>query len=280
MSEERLYDLIKGNFKYQYKLARGIEAIDSGIKTPKYPILILTCMDPRIDIHRIFQLNPGDVFILRNAGNICTVDMIRSMLLAIHNYNIKLIIVLGHLDCGMTKIKIKELQNKLTLKAHKEICSSKLISEVEMRKFFKPFNDEFKNLRDQVEDLLDSKLIPPGVEIEPMLYDIKTGWVFEKEMITNLTYIDEFEKEHKNLLAIKGWKLIDFMDEFEKTIEISPSKEKEKFYEEDNSLELTPAKENSILNLGMSKLGVVVPKINFPKIKIRIPKIERIKVNL
>jgi len=232
-------------------------------------------MDPRINIHRIFQLNPGDVFILRNAGNLYSVDVIRSMLLAIHNYDIKLIIVLGHLDCGMTKIKIKELQNKLTLKAYKEICSSDLIPLIELRKFFKPFIDEFKNLRDQVEDLIDSKVFPPDVEIKSMLYDVKTGWVFENEIIKNFTYIDEFEEEYKNFLAVKRLKLIDFMDEFEKAIEIPPPEEKKKYNEEDNLLALTPVKEISSLNLGKSGIRVNIPKINFPKIKIHIPNVCR-----
>ena len=56
-------------------------------------------MDPRIDIHRIFQLEPGDVIVLRNAGNIFTQDMIRSLIIAIFKYKIKYIVILGHLDC-------------------------------------------------------------------------------------------------------------------------------------------------------------------------------------
>ena len=79
--------LLEGNMKFQWKLTQDIEKINLEGNIPKYPVLILTCMNPRIDVHRIFQLNPGDVFVLRNAGNICTMDAFRSIILAILEYN-------------------------------------------------------------------------------------------------------------------------------------------------------------------------------------------------
>ena len=80
---------VEGNLKFKWKIMEGLENIEIEKDIPKYPILILTCMDPRIDVHRIFQLNPGDVFILRNAGNIYTIDMLRSIIFAIVKYQIK-----------------------------------------------------------------------------------------------------------------------------------------------------------------------------------------------
>ncbi|MFW9785498.1 MAG: carbonic anhydrase, partial [Candidatus Heimdallarchaeota archaeon] len=61
--------LIEGNLKFKRKILEDLESIEVERKVPRYPVLILTCMDPRIDVHRIFQLKPGDVFVLRNAGN-------------------------------------------------------------------------------------------------------------------------------------------------------------------------------------------------------------------
>jgi len=267
--------LIKGNYKYQYKMVCGLEDIDGERNIPKYPVLIQTCMDSRIDVHRIFQLNPGDVLILRNAGNIYSVDAIRSMLLAIHNYKIELIIVLGHLDCGMTKIKIKELKEKLTLKAYKEICNSNLNPLIEIKRFFKPFVDEFKNLNTQVENLIDSNIFPSDVEIKPMLYDVKTGWVFENEMIKKFTYIEEFNDEYKDFLRAKRLKLIDFMEEFEESL----PREQIEILEREHSEELSTVKEVSQMQLDIAGQKVSLPKIYFPKIKIRIPKIYRNEVN-
>ena len=115
MIEEIEKLLIEGNLGFQWKIIQGIESIQLGDKVPRYPVLILTCMDSRIDIHRIFQLRPGDVFILRNAGNIYTQDMLRSILISIFDYHVKYIIILGRIDCGMTKFKFTELKKKLIL---------------------------------------------------------------------------------------------------------------------------------------------------------------------
>ena len=131
--------LINGNLRYQRKISQGLENLEVNDKIPKYPVLILTCFDPRIDVHRIFQLNPGDIFVLRNAGNLYTQDTLRSILLTIYQYNIKYIIILGHLDCYMTKIKLLELKQKIPYEffSYKSRENSDLFSEV--RDFFKPF---------------------------------------------------------------------------------------------------------------------------------------------
>ena len=105
--------LIEGNLRFQLKITQELENIETKTKRPRYPVLILTCMDPRIDIHRIFQLDPGDVFVIRNAGNLSNQNSLRSILLAIYQYNIKYIIILGHLDCGMTKINLLELKKNV-----------------------------------------------------------------------------------------------------------------------------------------------------------------------
>ena len=101
--------LVEGNKQYQWKIIQEEESTHIDGKIPTYPVLILTCMDSRIDVYRIFQLKPGEVFVLRNAGNVYTEDILRSVLVAIHIYNIQCIVVLGHLDCGMKKLHLHDL---------------------------------------------------------------------------------------------------------------------------------------------------------------------------
>ncbi len=115
MPDKMLEKLIEGNNQYQWEILDEKESIKIEGRIPKYPILILTCMDPRIDVHRIFQLNPGDIFVLRNAGNQYSEDMLRSILIAVHEYSVRYIIILGHLDCGMKKVNLDDLRNKISL---------------------------------------------------------------------------------------------------------------------------------------------------------------------
>jgi len=66
-------------------------------------------MDPRIDVNKIFQLKTSDIIILRNAGNTFSLDVFHGLLAAIYKYKIQYIIILGHLNCGMTKLDVKSL---------------------------------------------------------------------------------------------------------------------------------------------------------------------------
>jgi len=105
----------------------------------------------------------------------------RSILIAIYKYKIKYIIVLGHLDCGMTKINIKELRQKLSNEFLKRLSInySDLLSK--LYNFFKPFDNEIRNIIKQMNDLQEIKVYFPDVEITGMLYDIKSGWIFRNE---------------------------------------------------------------------------------------------------
>ena len=83
--EDIIERLINGNNRYQWEILQENENIEKDHTIPKIPLLILTCMDSRIDVHRIFQLKPGDALVLRNAGNQYTEDVLRSILIAIQN---------------------------------------------------------------------------------------------------------------------------------------------------------------------------------------------------
>ena len=48
---------LNGNHRYRLRILRELEKVEPEEKIPKYPVVVLTCIDPRIDVHRIFQLN-------------------------------------------------------------------------------------------------------------------------------------------------------------------------------------------------------------------------------
>jgi len=300
--------LINGNLRYQRKISQGLENLEVNDKIPKYPVLILTCFDPRIDVHRIFQLNPGDIFVLRNAGNLYTQDTLRSILLTIYQYNIKYIIILGHLDCYMTKIKLLELKQKIPYEffSYKSRENSDLFSEV--RDFFKPFSDELRNIKQQVENFQRLHTHKPEVKITGMLYDIETGWVFEYDKFKEFASIENFRKYYKTVLGEKKYQFIDFIETIENEIinndeleelllekDLDEEKEgdldqlvdkEEEFpiYTENNEKDVSSLKiQNQKIELDesfntqMIMPKIQVPKIHFPGVKIHIPKISRKK---
>jgi len=222
------------------------------------------------------------VFILRNAGNICTMDAFRSILLAILKYNIKLVIVLGHLECGMTKIVLWELREK--------VFSNYSIPEI--RDFFKPFMDELANIRKQVNSLRDFEDLPSDVKIAGMIYDIETGWVFENELIKDLKFVENFKKNYRRLLDKKQFKFIDFIEAELSTDEILNEKRdniEESYHEvdinqipfknkiEENKTQIELNRVNSYVN-PLNSIQMKALKVHIPQIKIHIPTIYRYKI--
>ena len=64
---------------------------------------VLGCADSRVPVDTVFDAVPGDVFVLRNAGNTCTHaegSMVGSLEFAVSKLKSRLILVLGHTNCG------------------------------------------------------------------------------------------------------------------------------------------------------------------------------------
>lgn len=210
--------LIEGNKKYQWKIVQEKETTKIIDPIPKYPVLILTCMNPRIDVHRIFQLKPGDVFVLRNAGNVYTEDVLRSVLIAIHEYNIKYIVILGHIDCGLKKIRLGVLRIKLNDSAIKKIGRYGTNFYLELQKFFKTFIDEIKNIENQLQKFRNARELPRNIEIKGMLYDPNSGWVFEEKVFRKYSVYENFAKDYRKILKAKQFELIDYLEKIEDEI--------------------------------------------------------------
>ncbi len=70
----------------------------------QYPFaVILSCMDSRTPSELIFDQGIGDVFSIRIAGNICNSDILGSMEFGCKTAGAKIILVLGHTQCGAIK---------------------------------------------------------------------------------------------------------------------------------------------------------------------------------
>jgi carbonic anhydrase len=289
---------VEGNKQYQWKILQEEEFNQIDNKIPRYPILILTCMDPRIDVYRIFQLKPGDVFVLRNAGNIYTEDILRSVLVAIHKYKIQYIAVLGHLDCGMKKLHVGTLIDKLNDSAIKRFMWSETNFYLGFQKFFKAFTDEIMNIKSQVQKFRKAREIPSDIKITGMLYDPNTGWVFTDEELRRYSNYENFAKSYHKILQTKKLELVEYikdnaeeiigdaaLKEVEELIDISeheensPLVEDTKYQEsinisklEDIPNEIPILNANKIVSVRSHNNLISIPKIKIPKIFI--PKIQ------
>ena len=66
----------------------------------------------------LFDQGPGDLFVMRVAGNIVTPDLLASIEYGVQFLGAPLIMVLGHSGCGAVDAAIKVLKTKAVLPGH------------------------------------------------------------------------------------------------------------------------------------------------------------------
>ncbi|MCB1394306.1 MAG: carbonic anhydrase [Nitrobacter sp.] len=79
---------------------------------------ILGCADSRIAPELAFDQEPGDLFVVRVAGNFVTTDGLASLEYGAAVLGTKLIMVLGHSSCGAVKATVEALQKGNNLPGH------------------------------------------------------------------------------------------------------------------------------------------------------------------
>ena len=101
------YDLlVEGNKRFINALHRDHDHLEliNQTREGQYPFaVILNCMDSRTSVELIFDQCLGDLFSIRVAGNIVNNDILASIEYAIKYVGTKVLMVLGHTECGAIK---------------------------------------------------------------------------------------------------------------------------------------------------------------------------------
>jgi carbonic anhydrase len=79
---------------------------------------VLGCADSRVAPELAFDQNPGDLFVVRVAGNFVTPDGLGSLEFGSAVLGAKLILVLGHTSCGAVNATVEALQKGNALPGH------------------------------------------------------------------------------------------------------------------------------------------------------------------
>ncbi len=101
------YELLQeGNKRFINNLNRDHDHLEliNQTREGQYPFaVILSCMDSRTSTELIFDQGLGDLFSIRVAGNIVNNDILASIEYAIKYVGSKVLMVLGHTECGAIK---------------------------------------------------------------------------------------------------------------------------------------------------------------------------------
>jgi carbonic anhydrase len=114
-AREALQRLHEGNRRF----ASGIRSLDSlmtesrrqDLMNGQKPIAaILGCSDSRVPVEIIFDQGLGQLFVIRVAGNVVAPSGIGSIEFAAERFGTRLVVVLGHTNCGAVEATLEELQ--------------------------------------------------------------------------------------------------------------------------------------------------------------------------
>lgn len=112
---EALARLREGNRRYASNV-RSIESLVSHTRRAELlagqePFaIILGCSDARVPAELIFDQGLGDLFIIRVAGNIVAASQVGSVEFAAAKFGTRLVVVLGHQQCGAITATLEELR--------------------------------------------------------------------------------------------------------------------------------------------------------------------------
>lgn len=130
-------------------------------------VLMITCMDSRIDPLEVIGLKHGDAKILRSPGGMVSDTMLKGAILGVHTLNVDRIMVMAHTKCAMAsgsdqdiRAVIKERSGLDTTWVH-----------------FGATQDQITRLHEDVSKLTNHPLLKDRVEVGGFMYDVDTGLI-------------------------------------------------------------------------------------------------------
>ena len=197
ITPEQAIDLLhKGNQRFIQNLRFNRNLLQQVNETAdgQYPFAaILSCIDSRTPAELIFDQGLGDIFSIRIAGNIVNDDIIGSLEFACKVAGSKLIVVLGHTNCGAIKGACDEAQlgylTQLLEKIKPAIQQEHTFKEYRNGSNLAYVNEVAKiNIRNSIQHILDKSsiikelIVQKAIKIIGGLYDVSSGEVlfFEK----------------------------------------------------------------------------------------------------
>ena len=186
-ADEALEKLIKGNERF---IELKEQHPDSDKKRRKemlkgqHPfVVILSCSDSRVPPELIFDQGLGDIFEIRNAGNVLNEHVIGSIEYAVMHCGVKLIVIMGHQDCGAIAATLSGVSETKYIKALEDSIKPAVEDCKKQGKEINSDNVVKAHVMQDINELLsqDNELVKymkkNNVKIIPAYYHLDTGKV-------------------------------------------------------------------------------------------------------
>jgi carbonic anhydrase len=93
-------------------MASGVRRLELAASQAPFAA-ILGCSDSRVPVEIVFDQGLGDLFVIRVAGNIVAPSLIGSVEFAAEQFGTRLVVVLGHTECGAIETTLQQLQRPI-----------------------------------------------------------------------------------------------------------------------------------------------------------------------
>lgn len=200
--------LVEGNKRFINNLKADHDHLEmiNETREGQYPFaVILSCMDSRTSVELIFDQGLGDLFSIRIAGNVVNNDILASIEYAIKYVGSKVLMVLGHTECGAIKsAKQGVTDGHITdlLKRIQPSISKALLRDNEKHLF--DDNVAYSNVENSLEEILIrsgivKEMFEKGeIGIVGAVYNVENGQV---DFFKNLTKKDKKAKTAQGKLS-------------------------------------------------------------------------------
>ena len=133
-------------------------------RPPARHLVVVTCMDSRIDVFEVIGLRNGEAHIIRNAGGIVTDDVQRSIALSQRSLGTVDVAVVQHTDCGMCGFDADGFRAALLAETGEAPDWG-----------IAGFDDVDTSVRQQLETIEASPWLRHDGEVAGFVYDVDTG---------------------------------------------------------------------------------------------------------
>ncbi len=144
------------------------------VPLPKLGMIIVACIDARVDPTTVFGLELGDAVVLRNNGGRITpaiIDEITALSLLVGRVTgqdapVFHIMLMQHTKCGAQQFAVPDFQAQIKERAGIDVSASAI-------------TDPKSDLMVDIARLRDAPNLHGGLTVSAMLYDIETGQAHE-----------------------------------------------------------------------------------------------------
>lgn len=150
--------MMAANARYADRFVAGLRPL-----RPRRRLVVVACMDSRMDVFAMLGLEIGDAHVIRNAGGIVTDDVIRSIALSQRALGTEGIVLVHHTNCGLEGVSDADFASRL----EREVGEAPEWT-------VGGFDDVYEDVRESIARLERSPFLLHR-EVAGFVYDVDTG---------------------------------------------------------------------------------------------------------